>query len=183
MIQAISACPTTVQEILDLADKVEKDELRIDEVVDGLIDPNAKDDFDPKKADAPRRTRKRRSRKKRAEEERSAARSRRACSRCRRGAGEVRAHPPPVREAGKALENKGSKDKDYLRARDQISHELMAHPLHRAHRRAPLRQRAQPGRRDPPHERAIHDISVDKAQMPRQHFIKVFAAPRAPSAG
>jgi len=50
MILAISACPTTVREILDLADKVEKDESRIDEVVDGLIDPNAKDDFDPKKA-------------------------------------------------------------------------------------------------------------------------------------
>src|SRR5687767_1615772 len=42
MILAISACPTTVREILDLADKVEKEELRIDEVVDGLIDPNAK---------------------------------------------------------------------------------------------------------------------------------------------
>src|SRR3954453_13470904 len=53
MIQAISACPTTVQDILDLADKVEKDELRIDEVVDGLIDPNAKDDFDPKRAESP----------------------------------------------------------------------------------------------------------------------------------
>ncbi|HET9734811.1 MAG TPA: RNA polymerase sigma factor region1.1 domain-containing protein, partial [Burkholderiales bacterium] len=52
MVQAISACPTTVREILDLADKVEKEELRIDEVVDGLIDPNAKDDFDPKKAEA-----------------------------------------------------------------------------------------------------------------------------------
>src|SRR2546421_5424771 len=52
MIQAISACPTTVQEILELADKVEKDESRVDEVVDGLIDPNAKDDFDPKKAEA-----------------------------------------------------------------------------------------------------------------------------------
>src|SRR3954468_2589451 len=53
MILAISACPTTVKEILDLADKVEKDEMRIDEVVDGLIDPNAKDDFDPKKAAPP----------------------------------------------------------------------------------------------------------------------------------
>src|SRR4051812_13747341 len=53
MIQAISACPTTVKEILDLADKVEKDEMRIDEVVDGLIDPNAKEDFDPKKAAPP----------------------------------------------------------------------------------------------------------------------------------
>jgi RNA polymerase primary sigma factor len=55
MILAISACPTTVREILDLADKVEKDESRIDEVVDGLIDPNAKDTFDPKKA-APTRS-------------------------------------------------------------------------------------------------------------------------------
>src|SRR5688572_32809115 len=25
------------------------------------------------------------------------------------------------------------------------------------------------------YERGIHDISVDKAQMPRQHFIKIFA--------
>src|SRR3981189_1770818 len=53
MIQAISACPTTVREILELADKVEKDESRVDEVVDGLIDPNAKDDFHPKKAESP----------------------------------------------------------------------------------------------------------------------------------
>src|SRR5262245_16491315 len=41
MIQAISACPTTIAEILTLADKIERDEMRIDEVVDGLVDPNA----------------------------------------------------------------------------------------------------------------------------------------------
>ena len=40
MIQAISACPTTIEDILNLADKVERDELRIDEVIDGLVDPN-----------------------------------------------------------------------------------------------------------------------------------------------
>src|SRR5712692_8072991 len=44
MIQAISACPTTIAEILDLAGKVGRDEMRIDELVDGLIDPNAKDE-------------------------------------------------------------------------------------------------------------------------------------------
>ena len=42
MIQAISACPTTIAEILALADRIEKDEMRIDEVVDGLVDPNAR---------------------------------------------------------------------------------------------------------------------------------------------
>jgi RNA polymerase primary sigma factor len=41
MIQAISACPTTIAEILDCADKIARDEMRIDELIDGLIDPNA----------------------------------------------------------------------------------------------------------------------------------------------
>src|SRR5690349_18743205 len=40
MIQAISACPMTVAQILDLADKIAKDELKIDDVVDGLLDFN-----------------------------------------------------------------------------------------------------------------------------------------------
>src|SRR5439155_963747 len=44
MIQAISACPTTIAEILDLSGRVTRDEMRIDELVDGLIDPNAKDE-------------------------------------------------------------------------------------------------------------------------------------------
>src|SRR5262245_20959526 len=44
MIHAISACPTTIAEILSLADRIEKDEIRVDEVVDGLIDPHAKDE-------------------------------------------------------------------------------------------------------------------------------------------
>ncbi|MBU6486033.1 MAG: RNA polymerase sigma factor RpoD [Betaproteobacteria bacterium] len=40
MILAISACPMTVTQILDLADKIAKDELKIDDVVDGLLDFN-----------------------------------------------------------------------------------------------------------------------------------------------
>jgi len=38
MIMAISACPMTVGQILELADKIGKDELKIDDVVDGLMD-------------------------------------------------------------------------------------------------------------------------------------------------
>ena len=40
MIMAISACPMTVAQILDLAAKIERDELKIDDVVDGLMDFN-----------------------------------------------------------------------------------------------------------------------------------------------
>jgi len=40
MIQAISACPTTISEILALAEKIEKDEMKVDDVVDGFVDLN-----------------------------------------------------------------------------------------------------------------------------------------------
>ncbi len=40
MIMAISACPMTVAQILELATKIEKDELKIDDLVDGLMDFN-----------------------------------------------------------------------------------------------------------------------------------------------
>ena len=41
MVQAISACPTTIHEVLSHAEKIAAGTMRIDEVVDGLIDPNA----------------------------------------------------------------------------------------------------------------------------------------------
>ncbi len=40
MIMAISACPMTVAQILLLADKIAKDEIKIDDLVDGLMDFN-----------------------------------------------------------------------------------------------------------------------------------------------
>ncbi len=43
MIQAISACPPIIAEIIKLASEVENDNLRIDEVVDGLVDSDDQD--------------------------------------------------------------------------------------------------------------------------------------------
>jgi len=40
MIQAISACPGSVAEILELIEKVRNDEIRVDEVVEDIIDPH-----------------------------------------------------------------------------------------------------------------------------------------------
>jgi RNA polymerase primary sigma factor len=177
MIQAISACPTTVREILDLADKVEKDELRIDEVVDGLIDPNAKDDFDPKRAEATPEDEEAQIEEEEGEDEEAAEAAQSASLLKLKGeALEKLARIRRLFEKQlKALENKGSKDKDYLRARDQISAELMtirftARTVERLS--DSVRSLVDEIRR---HEREIHDIAVDKAQMPRQHFIKVFA--------
>ena len=178
MILAISACPTTVHEILDLADKVEKDELRIDEVVDGLIDPNAKDDFDPKRAAPSQEDEEAQIEEEEGEEDEEAAEAAQSASMLKLK-GEALEKFARIRRLYekllKALEHKGSKDKDYLRARDQISTELMtirftARTVERLS--DSVRSLVDEIRR---HEREIHDISVEKAQMPRQHFIKVFA--------
>src|SRR5690349_9062200 len=177
MIQAISACPTTVREILDLADKVEKDEMRIDEVVDGLIDPNAKDDFDPKRAEASPEEEEAEIEEEEAEDEEAAEKAQSAS--LLKLKGEALEKFTRIRRLFekmlKALEAKGSKDKDYLRVRDQISNELMtirftARTVERLS--DSVRSLVDEIRR---HEREIHDISVEKAQMPRPQFIKVFA--------
>ncbi|HEY3074632.1 MAG TPA: RNA polymerase sigma factor RpoD [Burkholderiales bacterium] len=176
MILAISACPTTVREILDLADKVEKDEMRIDEVVDGLIDPNAKEDFDPKRAQAPEDEEAQIEEEEAEDEEAAEAAQSASMLKLKGEALEKFARIRRLYEKLlKALENKGSKDKDYLRVRDQISHELMtirftARTVERLS--DSVRSLVDEIRR---HEREIHDISVDKAQMPRPHFIKIFA--------
>ncbi len=41
MVLAIASCPTTINEILENADRIRDTTRRIDEVVDGLVDPNA----------------------------------------------------------------------------------------------------------------------------------------------
>ena len=41
MVLAISSCPTTINEILDHAKKIREGTMRVEEVVDGLVDPNA----------------------------------------------------------------------------------------------------------------------------------------------
>jgi RNA polymerase primary sigma factor len=177
MIQAISACPTTVREILDLADRVEKEDLRIDEVVDGLIDPNAKENFDPKKVEAASEEEEEEQIEEEegdAEEDDGAAQTASLLA-LRNEALEKFARIRRLYDRMlRVLESKGSKDKDYLRVRDQISAELMtirftARTVERLC--DSVRSLVEDIRS---HERGIHDISVHKAQMPRQHFIKVF---------
>ncbi|MFA7665089.1 MAG: RNA polymerase sigma factor RpoD [Burkholderiaceae bacterium] len=52
MVHAISACPTTIAEVLAHAEKISAGSMRIDEVVDGLIDPDAEEDEIPRPASA-----------------------------------------------------------------------------------------------------------------------------------
>ena len=163
MIQAISACPTTIAEILALADRIEKDEIRVDEVVAGLVDPKAEQLIEELAE-----------KEERSEEDAAAMRS----------ADLLRLKQDAIRRFAiirnlynkmlRALAKNGLRSHAYLQARDAISNELMnirfstkqVEALCDSLRRLVDRVRA--------HEREIVELCVNKAKMARQHFIKEF---------
>jgi RNA polymerase primary sigma factor len=170
MIQAISACPTTIAEILDLAGKVTRDEMRIDELVDGLVDPNAKDepireladDVEPEEEEETD------------EEEESAALSA-SLLRLKEDALARFAKIHRLYEKMKrALVEHGHRSKEYVRVRDQIGSELMnirfsARIIEKLC--DSLRSMVEEVRG---HEREIMNLCVNKGGMPRPQFIKEF---------
>ena len=170
MIQAISACPTTIAEILDLSGKVQRDEMRIDELVDGLIDPNAKDepiqeiadDVEPEEEEETD-----------GEDENAALSA--SLLRLKEDALARYAKINRLYEKmKKALAEHGHRSKEYVRVRDQIGNELMnirftARIIERLC--DSLRGMVEEVRR---HEREIMNLCVNKGGMLRPHFIKEF---------
>jgi RNA polymerase primary sigma factor len=173
MVIAISACPTTIGEILELAGKVARDEIRVDELVDGLIDPNATEeelaaaaggddlDVDDDEVDED-------------DPDGSAALS---ASLAKLKEEALQRFSNIHHLSGKlytTLSKKGSQDKGYLRTHKQIADELMnirftAKTIERLC--DSVRGMVEAARN---HERKILHLCVDKAHMPRPHFIKVF---------
>jgi len=172
MIQAISACPTTIAEILKLADRVEKDEMRVDELVDGLIDPNAEEegpieevaeeeevDEEIEETD---------------EDEDGAI----ASANLLKLKEEALKRFAVIRGLNakllKALAKGGARSRAYLEVRDQISNELLDIRFTAKQVEAlcdGLRRLVEEVRS---YEREIMEICVEKARMPRAHFIKEF---------
>src|SRR5215510_8206157 len=172
MIMAISALPTTIVDILDLADKVKREEMRIDELVDGLVDPNAKDE--PIKEVVEEEELDDEEDEETEEGDASAALS----------ASMLQLKEDALERYGKihrlfeklkaALAKHGHKSKEYIRVRDQISNELMnirftARIIEKLC--DSVRGMVDQVRR---HERRIQALCVEKGGMPRPHFIKVF---------
>ncbi|OGA24771.1 MAG: RNA polymerase sigma factor RpoD [Betaproteobacteria bacterium RIFCSPLOWO2_02_FULL_65_24] len=172
MIQAISACPTTIQEILALAARVERDEMRIDELVDGLVDPHAKDD--PIQAIAEDIETGDEEEEDDEGEDDGAAMAASLMQLKQDSLGRFAKIRRLYEKMKKALAENGHRSKEYVKVRDQISAELMgirftARIIERLS--DTVRGMVEEVRR---HERAIMDLCVNKSQMPRPHFIKVF---------
>jgi RNA polymerase primary sigma factor len=170
MIQAISACPTTISGILELANKVAQDEMRIDELVDGLLDPNAQeivgeeisDESLVQELDA-------------GDDEDSAAIASANSLKLKISALErFSIIYSAYAEMQNIIKKKGSSSKAYKEIQELISAELMAIRFS-----AKMVERlcdAQRGMVEEvrSYERKIMELTVLKAGMPRNHFIKVF---------
>jgi len=171
MIQAISACPTTIAEILALAAKVSRDEMRIDELVDGLIDPNAKSE---PVAELTEETVEEEEDEELDEEAQNAAISASLQQLKEDSLARFNVIQRLFERKKSALVKHGSRSKEYLRIRDKIWDELMnirfsARIVERLC--DSLRSLVEETRR---YERHIQQLCVTKSNMPRPHFIKVF---------
>ena len=174
MIQAISACPTTIAEILDCADRIARDEMRVDELIDGLIDPNAAgEDLEEEMPE---------------EEAVAVDDDENEDSDVSEGAA-VAASLLKLKEdslerlsaikalyakAYSTLQKKGSQDKSYLKLQQKISEEMMgirftSKTIERLC--DSVRAMVEEARGC---ERKIQRICVDSVRMPRQIFIKSF---------
>ena len=184
MIQAISACPATIAEILALATKISRDEMRVDELIDGFIDGEdeakigsneeeeetdeaAHEDADDTDAD---------------EEEDEEAAAAAAAAVAAANLAQLKADALERFERigdlftrmGKTYEKYGYRSKQYDKLQQQISDELMQFRFSAKQVDAlcdTMRNLVEEVRSG---ERKIQDLCVNKARMPRQQFIKSF---------
>ncbi len=175
MVQAIAACPTTITELLAMVDKVESNELSVDEVVDGLIDveveapivaadteEEVEEDIDEDDDDD-------------ADGAKAAAISAEALAKLRE---EVLARFATIRKTNQKMNDirlkKGIDDPAYKKLHESVLKELMEFRFSAKQVEAlcdSVRDRVNEIRS---HERKLMDFCVEKSGMPRTHFIKSF---------
>jgi RNA polymerase primary sigma factor len=185
MIQAISACPVTIAEIIDAARRIEQDEIKIDEIVDGMVDsdvdttspsavaPAATDSDDDDEDDEEEEEE---------EEEEEAAASSGAAGYSAEQLEQLKNSAlekfsiieQQFDKMRKAYEKQGYNSDGYIKAQESISNELLgirftAKVVEKLC--DTLRGQVDEVRHI---EKQILDVAVNRCGMPRAHFIKVF---------
>ncbi|WP_179400718.1 RNA polymerase sigma factor RpoD [Burkholderia guangdongensis] len=185
MVMAISACPTTIADILAMAERVANEESRVDELVDGLLDPNASDTdtdgFSAKEAEAIENEDEEADEEEAEEEEEDDGGAAQASANAAQLEALKRASLEKFAmisewfdKMRRAFEKEGYKSKSYLKAQETIQNELMtirftARTVERLC--DTLRAQVDEVRQV---ERQILHIVVDKCGMPRSEFIARF---------
>ncbi|PAK14095.1 RNA polymerase sigma factor RpoD [Burkholderia ubonensis] len=185
MVMAISACPTTIADILAMAERVANEESRVDELVDGLLDPNASDTdtdgFSAKAAEEIENEDDEAEEEEEEEEEEDDDGAAQATANAAQLEALKRASLEKFAQISewfdkmrRAFEKEGYKSKSYLKAQETIQSELMtirftARTVERLC--DTLRAQVDEVRQV---ERQILHIVVDKCGMPRSEFIARF---------
>ena len=178
MVQAIAACPTTIAALLAMIDKVEDDELSVDDLIDGLIesditpalaiviesdDEESDDDVEDEEDDSDE------------DGAKAAAISAEALAKLKE---EVIKRFAIVRVAHKKmtviLPVRGSQDPEYQALLAEILEELTAFRFSPKQVEGLCDQVRELVEAVRGHERKVLDFCVDKSGMPRLHFIKSF---------
>jgi RNA polymerase primary sigma factor len=177
MVQAIAACPTTIAQLLEMVGKVEKDEMSVDDLVDGLIDSDLGLDDALAVADAEEEEAVEEDEEESDEDgdAKASALSAEALARLR---DEVLSRFAVIRAANTTMnsirETKGTNDAEYKTLHQQVLDELTAFRFSAKQVEALCDQVRNMVEEVRSHERKIMEFCVDRANMPRQVFIKSF---------
>jgi RNA polymerase primary sigma factor len=180
MIQAISACPVTIAEIIATSDRIRADEIKIDEIVDGLVDEEA--EAQPVAASEDEEDEDEEEEDEEEEEEEAASPSGAAAGYTAEQLEALKNNAlekfdsiaNQFERMRKAFEKDGYNSKAYVKAQESISQELLgirftAKVVEKLC--DTLRGQVDEVRHI---EKQILDVAVNKCGMPRAHFIKVF---------
>lgn len=176
MVQAIAACPTTIAALLEMVDKVERDELSVDDLVDGLIDSDIGLD-DAMTEEAPEEESEAEAEEEDDDEDgaKAAAISAEALAKLK---DELLKRFQVVRSAHQKmtviLPVKGSQDPEYQALLSEILEELTAFRFSPKQVESLCDQVRGLVETVRGHERKVLDFCVDKSGMPRPYFIKSF---------
>lgn len=177
MVQAIAACPTTIAELLALVDKVEKDEISVDDLVDGLIDSDIglEDALAVEDAEHEEEVSDEDEEDDDEDGAKAAAISAEALAKLKE---EVLARFAVIRTANAEMnvirDAKGSQDAKYKALHQSVLDELTAFRFSAKQVEALCDQVREMVEEVRSHERKVMDFCVEKSGMPRPHFIKSF---------
>jgi len=180
MVQAIAACPTTIAELLSIVDRVEQDEISVEELVDGLIDNDIglDDTFVADTAGGKAEVEEEEEKEEETAEEAQAkadAISKEALSRLRQ---EVLDRFASIRKANAKMneirETRGSQDPEYKSLHEDVLKDLMVFRFSAKQVEILCNQVRALVQEVRQYERKILDFCVNKSGMSRPHFIKSF---------
>jgi len=169
MVMAISSCPLTIQQILDMAALVEKDELRIDELIDGFVEAETEaaaaveDASTEEEGD---------------EEDDEEASAKLAAANLAQLKAEALAQFDFIRKAYKKAQTAQAKyglgTPQHMKAQSEVTELLMAIRFSVRQVDGLCEQIRNAVEEVRSHERKIMHFCVNKSGMPRPHFIKTF---------